>query len=193
MYKESDTIELIQEFTLDIKKEIVAFANTKGGTIFVGITDNGNVLGVGEPERICERISSVIHDGIKQDITLFTDIVTENIEGKAIVKIRVQKGTKRPYYLSEKGMKSSGVYIRLGNTSIPATENAIRTMIADSDDANYEKMRSINQELTFSAAEKEFEKQKIDFGKAQQKTLGIMDSDELIVETILNQQFVKHF
>ncbi len=179
MYKESDTLELKQEFALDIKKEIIAFANTKGGTLYIGIDDDGNVIGVDAPDRICERVSSMIHDGIKPDVSMFTDIVSEKTEGKSVVKICVQRGTKRPYYLSDKGLKSSGVYIRLGNTSIPATENAIRTMIGDTDDASYEKKRSINQQLTFDAAEVEFKKQKIDFGKAQQKTLGIMDSDGL--------------
>ena len=179
MYKESDTLELMQEFTSDIKKEIIAFANTKGGTLYIGIDDDGNVIGVDAPDRICERDSSMIHDGIKPDISMFIDIVLEKMEGKSVVKICVQRGTKRPYYLSDKGQKSSGVFIRLGNTSIPATGNAIRTMIGDTDDASYEKKRSINQQLTFDAAEVEFKKQKIDFGRAQQKTLGIIDSDGL--------------
>ena len=179
MFRESDVLELKQELTPDTKKEIVAFANTKGGVIYIGIDDAGNVLGVETPERICERLSSMIHDGIRPDITMFTDIFTENMEGKNVVKIIVQRGSKRPYYLSESGLKSSGVYVRLGNTSIPATENAIRTMIAETDDVSYEKMRSIRQELTFDAAETEFRKQKLDFGKAQQKTLGILDPNGL--------------
>ena len=179
MRKESETLEFKREFTLDIKKEIVAFVNTKGGAIYIGIDDGGNIIGVDAPERMCERISSMIHDGIRPDISMFTEIISERTEGKTVVKISVQRGTKRPYYLSDKGLKSSGVYVRLGNTSIPATENAIRKMIGDADDESYEKKRSINQELSFNAAEAEFEKQKIDFGKAQQKTLGIMDSDGL--------------
>jgi len=121
----------------------------------------------------------MIRDGIKPDVSMFTDIVSEKPEGKSVVKICVQRGTKRPYYLSDNGLKSSGVYIRLDNTSIPAIENAIRMMIGDKDGASYEKKRSINQQLTFDAAEVEFKKRKIDFGKAQQKTLGIMDSDGL--------------
>lgn len=179
MFRESDVMELKQELTLDTKKEIIAFANTKGGVIYIGIDDAGNVLGVEKPERICERLSSMIHDGIRPDVTMFTDIFTETIEGKCVVKIIVQRGSKRPYYLSDNGLKSSGVYVRLGNTSVQATENAIRTMIAETDDASYEKMRSIRQELTFDSAETEFRKQKLDFGKAQQKTLGIMDADGL--------------
>ena len=40
MYKESEIIELKREYTADIRKEIIAFANTNGGTIYVGIDDN---------------------------------------------------------------------------------------------------------------------------------------------------------
>ena len=60
MYKESDTLELKQEFALDIKKEIIAFANTKGGTLYIGIDDDGNVIGVDAPDQISERVSSIL-------------------------------------------------------------------------------------------------------------------------------------
>ncbi len=43
MYKESEIIELKREYTADIRKEIIAFANTNGGTIYVGIDDNGDI------------------------------------------------------------------------------------------------------------------------------------------------------
>ena len=60
MYKESDTLELKQEFTLDIKKEIIALANTKGRTLYIGIDDDGNVIGVDAPDQISERVSSIL-------------------------------------------------------------------------------------------------------------------------------------
>ena len=46
MYIESETVELKQELNKNIKKEIVALANSKGGTIYIGITDEGKVLGL---------------------------------------------------------------------------------------------------------------------------------------------------
>lgn len=81
MFRESDVLELKQELTPDTQKEIIAFANTKGGVIYIGIDDDGNVLGVEKPEKICERLSSMVHDGIRPDVTMFTDIFSENIEG----------------------------------------------------------------------------------------------------------------
>ena len=44
MYIEDEYTELKIELTKDIKKEIIAFANTKGGKIYIGIDDNGNII-----------------------------------------------------------------------------------------------------------------------------------------------------
>lgn len=177
-FEESETMELKSKLTNDLKKEVVAFANTKGGKIYIGVEDEGNIIGIqGLPERVCEQISSMVHDGIKPDVTMFIEIMTERIDNKDIVKIVVQRGTKRPYYLTDKGLKPSGVYIRLGNTSVPATETFIRNMIIETDGTSYEQMRSTNQELTFLAAEVEFRRRGLAFEIPQKKTLGIIDHD----------------
>lgn len=46
VYSESEIIQLKQELNKNIKKEIVAFANSKGRTIYIGIDDGGNVIGL---------------------------------------------------------------------------------------------------------------------------------------------------
>lgn len=46
MYVEDEYTELKIELTKDIKKEIIAFANTKGGKIYIGIDDDGNIIGL---------------------------------------------------------------------------------------------------------------------------------------------------
>lgn len=177
MFSESDTLELKSELTADIKKEAVAFANTKGGTIYIGISDSGEVLGVDNGQKKCEQLSSMLHDGIKPDITILTEISLEKIDGKAVIKVSVQPGTKQPYYLSDKGLKPCGVYIRLGNTSIPATETAIRNMISETDGKRFELIRSLDQDLTFEATEKEFKNKNLELGIQQKRTLGITDND----------------
>lgn len=63
-YKESVNMELRREINANFKKKIVAFANCDGGTILVGIEDEGNICGVRNPEKTMERISNVIRDGI---------------------------------------------------------------------------------------------------------------------------------
>lgn len=43
---ESEIIELKEIYTTDLRKEIVSFANTNGGTIYIGVQDNGTIVGV---------------------------------------------------------------------------------------------------------------------------------------------------
>ena len=74
MYIEDQNTELKVELTKDIKKEIVAFANTNNGTIYIGINDCGNVIGLKNAYKDLESLSGMIREGIKSDLTLYYDI-----------------------------------------------------------------------------------------------------------------------
>lgn len=176
---ESNNVELKSVYTADIKKEVIAFANTKGGIIYIGIADNGSIAGLEYPDEVMLQAGNAIRDAIKPDVTLFVDYTIETIESKKVVKISVQRGVDRPYYLAEKGLKPSGVYIRQGSASVPASEAAIRQMIKETDGDTYEKVRSFNQDLTFEYASNEMDKRKLEFGKTQMITLGLIGNDEL--------------
>ena len=67
-YEESFTVELKREINADFKKEIVAFANSEGGEIYVGVDKNGDIAGVKNPEQTMEQIGNMIRDGIKPDL-----------------------------------------------------------------------------------------------------------------------------
>ena len=71
MYIESETIELKQELNKNIKKEIVALANSKGGTIYIGINDNGKILGLKDIKNDIESLSGMIREGIVGNLTTF--------------------------------------------------------------------------------------------------------------------------
>lgn len=126
MYREDQTTELKVELTKDIKKEIVAFANTNDGIIYIGVDDNGNVIGLKNPEKDLEAVSGMIREGIKSDLTLYTKIYIESIEDKEIIIVKVNEAPNKPYYLADKGLKSSGVYLRHGNASVQASEEVIK-------------------------------------------------------------------
>jgi ATP-dependent DNA helicase RecG len=79
MYEESQFIELKEKVTKDLKKEIVAFANSNDGTIYIGIKDDGTIIGVKNAKKDIEAISSIIHDNIKPDLTLNIKLYTEKI------------------------------------------------------------------------------------------------------------------
>ena len=176
-FQESETVELKSIVVDDIKKEIIAFANCEGGILYIGVQDDGTVLGVDDPDETALRISNMVRDAIKPDLTMFLHYETIDVDEKKIVAVSVQQGTERPYYIAKKGLRPEGVYVRQGYSSVPATNTVIRYMIKETDGDHFEERRSLEQNLTFEAAEKEFSERDILFGTAQMKTLGIMTQD----------------
>lgn len=178
-FLESFNVELKEILTSELKKEVVAFANTCDGTIYIGINDNGEIIGVENSDDVMERAGASIRNSIKPDLSMYIMLNVEQIENKNIVVIKVQRGASRPYYIAEKGLKPSGVYIRQGNSSVPASEEYIRQMIKETDGDSFEELRSLNQELTFKYADNIFKNANINFGNIQKKTLGIIGEDNL--------------
>ena len=178
-YQENETVELKATVVEDIKKEIIAFANCNGGRLYVGVGDDGTVIGLEDADGAALQISNMIRDSIKPDITMFLHYETIVDDGKNIIVVEVQRGTDRPYYLAKKGMRPEGVYVRQGYSSVPATDTAIRHMIKETDGDRFEVMRSLNQELTFEALRQEFKLRNVDLGTLQMHTLKLIDNDGL--------------
>lgn len=172
---ETENIEFKVQFTEEIYKEVIAFANTDGGIIYVGIDDNGNVIGLNDVDKEYTRITNGIRDAIMPDVTMF---VRFTIQENKVVRITVNEGTNKPYYLKGKGLKPSGVYVRQGTSIASASPEKIRQMIKESDGDNFEEMRSINQELTFTAASDAFQKYGVDFSKEKYRVLGITHNND---------------
>ena len=178
MYIESETVELKQELNKNIKKEIVALANSKGGTIYIGIDDAGNVLGLNNIKSDVESLSGMIRDGIIGNLTTYTDIEIKNIENKEIIELHITSAPDKPYYLADKGLKSSGVYIRHGSSTIQATDEIIRKMLLDSSKKSFEEEISNIQELTFDYAKSVFKKNNIEFSKDKYKSLKMITDNK---------------
>ncbi len=174
---ENKITEFKQEYIDDIKYSVVAFANTDGGKIYVGVNDDGSIKGVEDADGTMLRITNMVRDAIRPDITMFMDCDVEVIEGKRVVVVTVQRGTARPYYLYRKGVSPEGVYVRQGASSVPASETAILNMIKETSGDCYEDARSINQQLTFDKTSAFFNKKGIEFGEAQMRTINIIGKD----------------
>lgn len=185
IFRESEIVELKEIIVDDIKKEIVAFANSDGGKLFIGVRDDGTVTGLDDPDGTAVQISNMVRDAIKPDVTMFLHYETIEENGKQIVAVDVQRGTDRPYYIARKGMRPEGVYVRQGYSSVPATDAAIRRMIKETDGDRFEAMRSLNQDLTFDAVQKEFQLREVEFGPQQMRTLKLIDNDSLYTNLAL--------
>lgn len=176
-WKESLTLEWKREVTDAIKKEVIAFANTIGGELYIGIDDDGETIGIQNAHKCLEAVSSMIKDSIQPDILAHTRLEIVQRDQKEIIKIQVSQGSRKPYHLASKGMKPSGVFIRYGTSVSNASDEAIRQMIMESDGANFETMRSLNQNLTFQTAQTFFDRIQLKFGLEQQRTLGLLTDD----------------
>lgn len=175
MVIESENLEFKREFTEEIYKEVVAFANTDGGTVYVGIDNEGNVVGLSDVDEEYVRITNGIRDAIAPDVTMF---VRYTIQENRVVRIIVSEGTNKPYYLKGKGLKPGGVYVRQGSTSVPASLDAIRRMIKESDGDVFENMKSLQQNLTFEYAEDVFQRCGLAFEKSKFQALGITEQSD---------------
>lgn len=183
--QESNTVEFKREFTAELNKEVVAFANTDGGKIYIGIEDDGRICGVEDADAVMLACINHIRNTIRPDPIGMVRCTVRSMEGKSVVELEVGKGSASPYYLSGKGIRPEGVYIRIGSASVPATEAAILKMIRDTDGEKYEDIRSLDQNLTFSESEKYFSEKGIEFGEAQKKTLGLINRDGLYTNLAL--------
>lgn len=175
MFIENKTTEFKREYTENIKKTIIAFANSSGGKLFIGMDNDGMVCGVDNVDDTMLKVTNAIRDAIRPDVTMFTHCDCELIDNKAVIIVTVQRGTARPYYLSGKGIRPEGVFVRQGASTVPATESAILNMIKETSGDRFEDAVSLNQQLTFNKADEVFENRKILFDDAQKRTLGLVN------------------
>ena len=167
---ETENIEFKLQFTDELYKEVISFANTDGGVIYIGIDNNGNAVGIDNVDDNYTRITNGIRDAIMPDVTMF---VKYTIQENRVVRITVGEGSYKPYYLKSKGLKPSGVFVRQGTSSVSASPEQIRAMIKESDGDTFESMRSMGQDLTFKSAKEAFKRYNIEFSKTKYRALGI--------------------
>lgn len=182
---ENLNLEYKREYTEQIRKAVIAFANTDGGAVLVGVDDDGTVRGVDDVDGTRVRVGNLIRDSIRPDVRAFVSVTEEERGGRTVLRFDVQRGTARPYYWKAKGLRPEGVFVRQDAASVPASEAAIREMLLASADGAFERMRSLRQDLTFGAAAAFFRERKVAFGPAQRRSLGLVGEDGLFTNLAL--------
>ncbi|MCI7343173.1 MAG: ATP-binding protein [Fusobacterium necrophorum] len=125
-YIESETLELKEKYTDIILKEIVSFLNGNGGTIYIGVKDNGEVVGVDKVDEALRKISDMITTQIEpnpQD-EIKSELQFDNT--KTIIVIKINKGRKHIYCQKKYGFSSTGCTIRIGTTCKEMTPEQIK-------------------------------------------------------------------
>ncbi len=127
-------------------KDIIAFSNSTGGQVILGIEDEtGIVYGIGEqsPFKLSDAISNMISDACTPQIE--PDISIKTIEDKTVLVIDVAPGKFRPYYLTNKDKESTS-YIRINGTSRPADVRKLRELEMEGQNISYDTLQDIGRE-----------------------------------------------
>ena len=106
-------------------KSVSAFANGVGGSLFFGIDDGKNVVGLIDPQADAEAISRLI----KERITPYPNfiLIPQHENEKDILVLTVFPGRTTPYYYKANGIREA--YIRLGNESVVAPDHVLNQLL----------------------------------------------------------------
>ncbi len=127
-YIESETVELKANYTDAFARELVSFLNAEGGVIYIGIQNDGTVIGVENIDKVLKNISDCITDQIEPSPR--GEVVSEIIheENRPIIAVNVKKGIKPLYCIKKYGFSSKGCLVRIGTTckEMPSEEIQFR-------------------------------------------------------------------
>jgi len=119
---ESETVEFKPSLsqTDKIMECVSAFSNANGGTIVIGVSDKGEVLGADIGKRTIESLANRIKQNT--DPAIYPSISVENVEGKNIIVIEVRESKSKPVFAFDK------VYKRVGKSNQRVSSGEIRKM-----------------------------------------------------------------
>jgi ATP-dependent DNA helicase RecG len=109
-------------------KTVAAFANGGGGTILLGVRDDGTILGVDEDQIVAtlDRLTNLITNTVRPLVDFRYERVT--INGRPVIELAVQSGSNTPYGVGPTDRKVA-YYIRRGATTFPAAPADVREFV----------------------------------------------------------------
>jgi len=134
---ESRTLEFKE--TLDrperVAREVVAFANSGGGTLLVGVRDDGTVAGFAPEAGLEEWLAHVGSETIVPPLLLWPEL--GRAVGSTVLAVRVPSGPSKPHAVRE-GQHKFTVYVRHGSTTRPAAREEIGRLYQDSGEVRFD-------------------------------------------------------
>lgn len=131
-------------------KSVSAFANTFGGSLIFGISDDGQIVGLDTPENDAEKISETVKTRL-DPIPEFNLRFHKTDNGKILVILDVYKGDETPYYYSGDGVLEA--YVRVGNESVKVTATELKRLVLRGKHTSYD-----SQNSTYKAEDYAFSK-----------------------------------
>ena len=166
-------------------KTIVAFANSQGGKLIIGVDDKTHqVVGVDDDNlfRLMDGIANAVSDSCVPQI--IPDIEPQTIDGKTVIVVTVEVGKNRPYYLKSKG-KENGTYIRVAGTSRQAYPEKIKELEMEGARISWDELTCVG----YPVIEEDIDKLCGDIERFREKTG--MEAKKVKKEQLINWKILK--
>jgi ATP-dependent DNA helicase RecG len=126
-----------------IVKSVVGFCNMHGGRIILGVGNDGEVIGVEEPQ--VEELLEYLHKTIYESCTpsIIPDIFSQRVNDKLVLVIRVSSGGNKPYFIRSLGMEK-GTYVRMGRSTLRADAATIADLQRQHSGISYDRVPLYN-------------------------------------------------
>jgi predicted HTH transcriptional regulator len=143
---ESDRIEFKEQIPKDASKivrTVVAFSNTQGGRIILGVSDDRRIVGVdGDPFKARDQAIDIIMNGCSPTVCPSSFITT--IDGKSLVVIEVPPGTSRPYCLKGESPEQ-GALVRVSASNRPPSNGMLKELMLEGERKSYDEIAYIGR------------------------------------------------
>lgn len=160
----------------NLLKTLVAFANTAGGRVVIGVEDRTRTpLGIANPLEEEERLCNLIADSISPRLVPNVEMTT--VDGKTLLVVKVFLSNSRPHYLRAEG-PDAGVYVRLGSSNRQADRELIAELRRSVEGVSFDEMPMPDlsrDDLDIAAAQKAF------------GTSGLLDEQNLLTLKLLTR------
>ncbi len=149
------TTEFKQRFSTHpkIAKEIIAFANTKGGVLLFGVDDDGSIYGVDSEKEIVELVKETVEEYCEPKVKYSIEFI--ELFGREIVSVEVAESEAKPHriqdYQRTLDLNTAEVYVRVNDKSVPASKEMIKILQAESSNSKLSKYSiGKNEEIVFN-------------------------------------------
>ena len=138
-------------------KSVSAFANTFGGALIFGASDDGQIVGLDDPEGDAEKVSEAVKSRL-DPIPEFKLRFHKADDEKVLVILEVYKGDETPYYYS--GDDVLEAFVRVGNESVKATATELKRLVLRGRNTSYDSRNSTYkvEDFAFSKLKERYKK-----------------------------------
>ena len=162
----------------DLEESVIAFLNKDGGDIYIGIDDNGNVVGLKNNMDLLQRkVKDKIISSVEPSVLGLFDLEVLEKDDKKYLKITIAKGYDTPYHIKGMGMTPDSCFIRVGSSNERMDEHLINKMFRERTKNSLKNIISPRQDLTFTDLKIYYAEKGFDVGDNFEKQLELFTRD----------------